>query len=468
MRQQMQHHTSIADLLKLVLGLDAALPVHGTQGFRRWDTSMPAWPPAPDASGGLWLVDTRDKPDLAVLARGAEEARFDAALVLSRGRHGRRSARRRLRQLLQRIPRRIPEGRVAAILAGLTTRVVHSIGFTDDGGLPTDFDLNVPEGSSGTAFLVTTAGLPAGRIWAAVEENAGNGPLEILSFQLRARGAAVVIVRAAGRRFVVRLVPAGPLQAVVLKNHSALSELRRALRERNGPLNVIPEPLLAEHVGPTAVLVETCLNGQLAWELARGPLAPTIHDNAVSFLHALRQATYRPASGPAVLTRLLRNEEERIATASSFTGERMREMIGIEMRNAAAMLSRLGVEAYTSHGDFSYGNILVDSASGALEGVIDWDTSRALDVPGIDRVNLEIQILRTTTRVTFPAAVEAVWRGDLTGDALRGEAGADRARALFGLGVCRFITRAMGYPHLYSPMAGEFERAMAWLLTIRA
>ena len=77
----------------------------------------------------------------------------------------------------------------------------------------------------------------------------------------------------------------------------------------------------------------------------------------------------------------------------------------------------------------------------------------------IDRVNLEIQILRA--RMSFSKAVRQVWLDRLASEAL-GESGAV-ARALFGTAVVRYVTRAMSYPELYRPAEPEYRRALQWL-----
>ena len=52
-----------------------------------------------------------------------------------------------------------------------------------------------------------------------------------------------------------------------------------------------------------------------------------------------------------------------------------------------------------SHGDFGYGNILYDSRTASLSGVIDWDTSRDVELPGVDFINLLIQKFRAKSRM---------------------------------------------------------------------
>jgi aminoglycoside phosphotransferase (APT) family kinase protein len=41
-----------------------------------------------------------------------------------------------------------------------------------------------------------------------------------------------------------------------------------------------------------------------------------------------------------------------------------------------------------SYGDFGYGNLLADQASGRLQAVVDWETGRADEMLGVDWMNM--------------------------------------------------------------------------------
>src|SRR5690606_4730869 len=92
---------------------------------------------------------------------------------------------------------------------------------------------------------------------------------------------------------------------------------------------------------------------------------------------------------------------------------------------------------------------------GRVTGVIDWDTARLQDLPGIDRVNLEIQI----DPGAFATSVRRVWAERRAHDALT----PGHERALFGVAVCRYVLRSLTYPEVYRAHAAQFREALAWL-----
>ena len=62
-------------------------------------------------------------------------------------------------------------------------------------------------------------------------------------------------------------------------------------------------------------------------------------------------------------------------------------------------LSDKEVFVAVSHGDFGYGNVLCENKTGNLSGVFDWDTSRDVELPGVDFFNLLIQKYRAHSRM---------------------------------------------------------------------
>src|SRR5690606_22921566 len=189
------------------------------------------------------------------------------------------------------------------------------LAFVDRNDLPTSFGVGGQATSSGAGFLVSRRSIFDGPLWSSIANRLGEQAVHPHAFHLRARGAAVVLMRADDREFVVRLVPDGPLQSVVQRNHSSLSELRRRLDGHDLLLRHIPRPLFAERMDSLLLLGESGLPGTLAWKLASGPNAPTIRRQAIDFLHALRVATLTsvPAGGVGAL---LQNDLVRVGNAA--------------------------------------------------------------------------------------------------------------------------------------------------------
>lgn len=462
---RLREYASPADQLRLLLSLPEACPVFATSSFRPWlgPSESPAWPPT-SGEGGLVLVDTRDRLGREWLWKwrnGRERSALDAALVLSGSGAPGTVVRRLLRRLRRRGTMRWPEARVVARLphAAAVTR----LSFVDGFHLPDEFALDRDSQSTGAAFLLTRKPPFDGPLWTLLRDSIGGPAVQLLRFQLRIRGAAVLVVRARGRQYVFRIVPEGRLQDIVLRNHSALIGLRQALNGTTSLLDLVPEPTVIDWLGSVAVLGETCLPGTLAWKVASGALARPIHRNAVSFLEALKAATARHGPvGSDTMARLLAPDFQRLEEAR-FADAALRSRLAEELRSAAEALTGIGMPLHASHGDYGYGNILVDENSGALTGVIDWDTARPIDLPGIDRVNLELQVARTALGGDFAGAVTAVWRNQAAHEALAGPGGPTRIRALFRLGVCRYILRSLRYPSVYARDAAHFDKALVTL-----
>src|SRR5690606_12648496 len=107
---------------------------------------------------------------------------------------------------------------------------------------------------------------------------------------LRARGAAVAIVRSEGGEIVVRFVPPGALQGVVATNHEALLTVRTALADHEHLLSRVPRPLFHSMFDGTLVLAETRLPGTLAWKVAESGLADVVYEKAREFLREMADA----------------------------------------------------------------------------------------------------------------------------------------------------------------------------------
>jgi hypothetical protein len=460
----MAKQVALAELLAILLDLSGASPVFATPSFWPWlATGSPTpWPPS-DNAGGLWLVDTRDRAGRALIrawASGGARLGFDAALILS----GAGAPGSPFRRLLRRLRRpgiwRLPERRVLPSLRAVPA--VTRLAFDDGPEVPADFSVD-DASLTGAAFLLTRKPPFDGEIWSRVRDRLSDDSV-VQSIHLRVRGAAVARISAGDATFAIRFVPPGDLQDVVHRNHSALVQLRAALAGRESLLRRIPEPAFSDRHQEVLILGESHLPGRPAWRVPSGALGDTIYRNAVAFLDALRDATARSGTvGPGAVSELLHQDWVRLRGAT-FVSRAIGGRIEAELENAARVLAGQDLTIHASHGDFGYGNILVDEKSGEVTGVIDWDTARIADFPGIDRVNLEIQLRRSNSATgSLSDAMHAVWSSGSTRAALGGPGTESRIRALFGLAVCRYVLRSFSYPALYREEEEQFERALASL-----
>lgn len=462
---QSDRNQSLADLLKVLICLPRETPVVVSPSFTSWNgLKLENYRHQSSLGDSLWLIDTRDRVSREQLSRWRRHgaAGTGAALILT----GSGAPGSRARKLLRRIRhpgmRRLSESMVSEQVNGLCP-VITRLAYDDTLEVPTEFEVSADRKSTGAAFLVTREAPFTGRFWKEIHRELGQQDVRINSLHLRARGAAVATLQAGDNRYVARIVPDGPLQSVVARNHTSLLEMHRSLQHHPDLLRLIPEPLMASHLDQTAVFSETCLPGILAWKAIDDRLRMAIREHSIEFLTTLRNATVSRSPG---FEALIHDDLVHIENAS-FVPSSVRREIHDLIVGASRDLGDAELATYTSHGDFGYGNILVDPTSGVITGVIDWDTVRAADFPGVDRINFEIQALRSTMHRSFPDAVNEVWDQEAAHPALSGEGRPGRTSALFAIGVCRYITRAFSYPAIYDYESRGFQRALAWLAGLR-
>lgn len=458
---------NLPGLLRAVFGLSGQADTFASRSFvDSWGIEdarpVDARPAGEDA---LWLVDTRDREGRQLLGAWRDRPpACGAALVLVDSQESSRRLREIIRRAMHPTSRRTTERRLLSVARGWGGGALR-LGFdSHESGVPASFSLS-GRSLSGAAYLFSWRPFFETPLWGEVRRRLGLEEVTVSEVHLRSRGAAVAVFESTdGVDGVLRVVPEGAAQGLVDKNHQALLDLRRVIQDDDTLLRRVPEPLLRLMSGSTLVLAETRLPGRLAWKLVGTALGEVAYDDAKRFLrvlHAVSGATLC-APGAEIVTDSVRKDLERVAEAS-FVSRELRTLLVEELADAAEALVDLGLAPSVSHGDFGPGNILVNPDTGALTGVIDWDTLRIRDVPGIDRVNLEIQIRRSGPHKSFSAAVAATWRERGAHEALVGEGGQARERALFGIAVCRYITRYLSYPDLYRAEEVEFGRALAWM-----
>ena len=462
---------SQADLLKRLLPVSQDVHVFATPSFADWLGSQAEgeWPPPASSDAGLWLVDTRDPISRARKDEWKLCGRVPncvAAVILAGSRSDKGFLRRLLRKMRLVPNRRLPPEAVESALGAVPRSIeVTRLGFEAGPEVPAEFVVEQPRDSSGQAFLLSRRPPFIGPMWTTIEEAVGE-ECRVLSFEMRVRGAAIVHVETGSRSIVVRVVPPGSEQELVHENHVALRRFHDKPGMPDRLRGLIPEPVFEDTHDSTLLLGETRLPGTLAWKLASGPRESTIHDGALRFLADLEQATRRAEPlGAGEVEGLIQDDLRRLE-AATFAGDRVRALLGSELRRASDALEDAAVRPHATHGDYGYGNLLVDPDSGRLSGVIDWGTSRAVDFPGIDRVNLEVQRRRTLHGESFSEALRAVWRNGTAHEALTGPGRETVGRALFALAACRYVLRSLDFPEVYGREEEDFRSALLHLARI--
>lgn len=126
------------------------------------------------------------------------------------------------------------------------------------------------------------------------------------------------------------------------------------------------------------------LPGTLVWKINSRRFRNRIYEESVKFLLSLnRSLRIQVRMEDEELDQLFVDELRRLAKCPSINSS-FRNGLKKVITRVSHLLLRRTVFLSPSHGDYGYGNILVDPNSGRLTGVIDWDTGRKRELIGVD------------------------------------------------------------------------------------
>lgn len=229
---------------------------------------------------------------------------------------------------------------------------------------------------------------------------------------LRSRGALMLSLQnRVGERHIARLCGSADIAAVVGKNCEALNQLHQ-----NQYLPTFCRQRIPRVIAHSAeTFIEEQLPGVLGWQLIdmTQPPAGTILSDAWEFSLGLSIATAKETNvSPDLVQRLIGNDIQFLQGFFAGDTQLLNTLTDFqEQLNQALVAQTLPI--VTAHGDYGYGNLLCDPATGRLTGVIDWDTCRDTELPGIDFLNLLIQHLRMQVGLaTAPRSVFAWLNAD--------------------------------------------------------
>jgi hypothetical protein len=200
--------------------------------------------------------------------------------------------------------------------------------------------------------------------------------LELERFQLRARGALVLFLREPnGKRLVGRVTTSEEADAIVGRNTDRVSLVRSAPPDRGRSTN--PEQLGVRRLRYGTARLEAYVPGTLAWRLVHKPaIEPRMLSDLIAFQNSLQAATAERIATGADTSALLQAEPTECMDAPQLAA----------LRSLADRLARHSrqheLTTAVAHGDFGYGNALVDPRTGALHGIIDWDQA-GRDLAGV-------------------------------------------------------------------------------------
>lgn len=297
----------------------------------------------------------------------------------------------------------------------------------------------------------------------------GPGRLVLERFDLRRRGALVMICSAdgGGRRLVLRVAPSAAVAEVVGRNHYWIERLHSGGTGEFRKL--VPRPLAAFTMRGAHVYVEEALAGELAWKVvAREDLRGKVLVSACDFLWALHQRT-------AVEHRLDADLLDRLLPCPKLWPDRQAGDLGAGL--TAILRRRLRGRhrlLVWGHGDFGYGNLLVDPRIGHLQGVIDWDTGTDCELAGLDLVHLLVQKARIEERKPFATALAEVGKSLLENvpSAIASESACvmlqplnvDNIKEILVLCCLRFVHRSARYGTVFAQDLHQNITALNWAL----
>jgi hypothetical protein len=238
---------------------------------------------------------------------------------------------------------------------------------------------------------------------------AGHHPdqLGIERFDLRERGALIVVLRqlTSKKRLLCRITTRTAADRIVRRNTEWTERLVSAQALSTEVKSAIPRPIGTFALVLGTAYVEGHVPGIIAWKLAGSvKLEPTLYSQLYAFITRFNRDTQRTLRiDDAALTQLLDpfvpcRLNDQLAAAHGALRERL----------AKRMLGRDRTVVW-AHGDFGYGNALVDPRTGTLNGVIDWDQARE-DLAGVDLVHFLVQRERGRSDYSLQRTLEEVAR----------------------------------------------------------
>lgn len=292
-------------------------------------------------------------------------------------------------------------------------------------------------------------------------------------FDLRERGALVLLLRdgTSDARLASR-VAAGDAARAAARNASWTARVAEDGRIAAWARERVPRPRASFPAGGGTAFIEDRVRGVVGWKVARVPrLRRAAAADLVRFALHLGEGT-------AQARRMEAGELLRLGGGDApapADGECARLLADLRAGLVEGMAGR---ERRTclAHGDFGYGNALVQGATGRLNGVVDWDGAGE-DLAGVDALNFAVQARRVEAGLSLPAALEdagaAFVRGGFAAVGapelarwlpLDGPARAELAAWT----VLRMTVRAARHPHLFAADAATNAAALRWALVVAA
>ena len=306
---------------------------------------------------------------------------------------------------------------------------------------------------------------------------AGSDLVRISRFDIRRRGSLAMFLTdgGTGTTFIGRLATGSGRGDQVARNHEFLDSLHGLDELPPQCTDRIPRPVsVVERGGSTRIYLETLLPGMLAWKADWSRHGRVIRTEALEFLGAFGRALHRPVTLDGVALGRIFDRDRALLDRSRFLSTQDRKRLIHLLSWAADTLRGRTLPLVYGHGDFGVGNVLVDPRTGHLTGVIDWDTGREWDLPGVDRLNWEIQYHRMQDDLALDAAIGKV--ATKLSDEAQGGAGmlypytgspeAELRAAILATCGIRYVCRDLQYPEIYRKLQPDISSGLAALESV--
>lgn len=290
----------------------------------------------------------------------------------------------------------------------------------------------------------------------------GRGSLRLKRFDPRRRGVLALFLEdiRGGRSLIARVAGSEVVGKQFQKSMYWTRRIRSA-DSLSGNLKArVPKTVATLRYKDSAVHVEEMLDGIVAWKLVRDPsVKKSIDAGARRFLDEIAHASVREIYVSESMFRSLIEEDIHRVGDALESWPRLKtcmdEITDVLKRN---ILGR-EIQCVWAHGDFGYGNILADKASGAITGVIDWDEAREAELGGVDWINFRIQEYRTAPPGPFSSAIKRVTEELCSRQTGKQEgSGFVRPGTVLAVAWLRYVVRAAQYPGVLAEEVDEFIR----------
>ncbi len=295
------------------------------------------------------------------------------------------------------------------------------------------------------------------------------GDLQVARFDLRARGALVLILGASalGHDLVCRFGYAGATRQQLQRHWDRQTAVRADLQRDPAVAVYVPRGVAQFDLDEYRGWIEERVIGTVSWRL---PVQQRKHveRQLLHFLSGVGGLATAPRTASA---------EDIEAQLNVWAEQHSWESASLQepLSESRELLSRaLQVEPFHygwAHGDFGFGNAIVAADTGDLRGIIDWETASQAAPIGIDLFNLLLQRRLQRHRGNLAEA-----SGQLLGLIQSGSLGAEMeglqdflARFLpsgsqqsvcFGLALHRWVRRELRYSVAAGWSADDLARAL--------